>query len=137
MEWTIELIILVCLVLFGFALSAVLFGKLSRLQKQLAHLVDELKLSDDDLAQSHQSLRHEFEEDRTRNLAIGRKIRELSEQVDGFGHRVDDMAMQDPDTRLYSKASELVKSGATVEELMQACDLPRAEAELIANLYRK
>ena len=39
--------------------------------------------------------------------------------------------------RLYTRAAELVKAGADVEEVMQACDLPRAEAELLISMHRQ
>ncbi len=51
--------------------------------------------------------------------------------------KMQEIETADPGSRLYSKAAKLVASGATIEEIMQECDLPRAEAELLMNLHSK
>ncbi len=45
--------------------------------------------------------------------------------------------MHDSGSRLYSRASKMVDLGADVDELMQECDLPKAEAELLLNLRKR
>ena len=44
---------------------------------------------------------------------------------------------QDPDSRFYTRAVKLVELGATLEEIMRECELPRAEAELLLNFHKK
>lgn len=61
----------------------------------------------------------------------------LSEQCTQMENQLREVKTQDPSMRLYSRAAELVKSGADVNEIMQACDLPRAEAELLISMHRK
>lgn len=46
------------------------------------------------------------------------------------------LANQDPEVKFYQKAARLVQQGATLEEIMEACDLPLAEAELLISLYK-
>ena len=38
---------------------------------------------------------------------------------------------------LYQRAAELVKQGASIEEIMEACDIPRAEAEMLSMVHRQ
>ncbi len=45
--------------------------------------------------------------------------------------------MTDPDSRLYSRASRMVELGADLEELMEECELPKAEAELLMSLRKR
>ena len=45
--------------------------------------------------------------------------------------------VQDPESRFYTRAVKLVELGATLEEIMRECELPRAEAELLVNFHRK
>lgn len=49
--------------------------------------------------------------------------------------KVQELESADPDARIYTKATKLVSSGASIEEVMAECDLPRAEAELLMNLH--
>ncbi|MGB3725116.1 MAG: DUF2802 domain-containing protein [Glaciecola sp.] len=43
----------------------------------------------------------------------------------------------DPSLKMYNRANQLVVSGASIDDIMQACDLPRAEAEVLISLHRK
>lgn len=51
--------------------------------------------------------------------------------------QVKEAAEQDPEARLYQRAAKLVATGTTVEELMEACELPRAEAELLLAVHQR
>jgi hypothetical protein len=42
----------------------------------------------------------------------------------------------DPDARSYEQAVKLLRKGASVEELMEICDISRGEAELLAMMGR-
>ena len=44
--------------------------------------------------------------------------------------------MNDADGRLYTRASKMVDLGADLDELMEECDLPKAEAELLLTLKK-
>lgn len=47
-----------------------------------------------------------------------------------------DKQQEQPQNPLYQRASKLAADGATIEDLMQECELPRAEAELLINLHK-
>ncbi|BDX07713.1 DUF2802 domain-containing protein [Planctobacterium marinum] len=65
------------------------------------------------------------------------EVNALKQQLQQIEIKVQGLESQDPTSRLYTKASKLVASGASVEEIMQECDLPRAEAELVMSLHAK
>ena len=48
-----------------------------------------------------------------------------------------ELEQQDPTNKVYNRAAQLVAQGVTIEELMQECDLPRAEAQLLFDLHKK
>lgn len=44
---------------------------------------------------------------------------------------------QQPEDKLYSRAYKLAELGADIEEIINECDLPRAEAEMLLSVYKK
>lgn len=87
-----------------------------------------------------ENLLHEF---KTGSLGVGDRVKKLESKMASFNDNVDalkekhtELENADPSSRLYSKAAKLVAAGATIEEVMEECDLPRAEAELLMNLHR-
>lgn len=51
----------------------------------------------------------------------------LSQKVAALGE-------QDPQIKLYAKAAKLIAEGADIEEIITACDLPRAELEILQSM---
>lgn len=47
------------------------------------------------------------------------------------------LSEQQPQDKLYSRASKLAALGADVEEIMRECELPRAEVEMLLSVYNK
>ena len=66
----------------------------------------------------------------TRMTEIEAKQGEIIAKQTEFEHR-------EASSPLYTHAARLVDSGATIDDLMQECDLPRAEAELLISLRAK
>jgi Tfp pilus assembly protein PilN len=48
----------------------------------------------------------------------------------------DELIAQDPQVKLYQKAAKMIREGASIDDLMEACELPRAEAELMYNMQQ-
>ena len=65
------------------------------------------------------------------------KSKDLQDEITALTAKVQEIETADPGSRLYSKGAKLVASGATIEDIMQECALPRAEAELLVSLHRK
>lgn len=74
---------------------------------------------------------------RTGALGVGNKVKEINIAMEHTKAKLEELSDLEPDSRLYSKASKLVAAGASVEELMEECELPRAEAELLFSLRKK
>lgn len=83
------------------------------------------------------AVENQLTEMQTRSMVQAKHMHSLSEQCTQVENQLREVKNQDPSMRLYSRAAELVKSGADVNEIMQACDLPRAEAELLISMHRK
>ena len=74
---------------------------------------------------------------RTGTLGVGTRVKDLLGELDQLKAKQEELFDQDPVSRLYGKAAKLVAEGASVDELMQECELPRAEAELLFNMRKK
>jgi FtsZ-interacting cell division protein ZipA len=74
---------------------------------------------------------------RTGAIGLGEKVKEISASVDRIDMKILELEQQDPANKVYNRAAQLVAQGVTIEELMQECDLPRAEAQLLFDLHKK
>lgn len=101
--------------------------------KQHDELLNELKMVTQGISKKLTTIESREPDD----MAHGSELRGLREQIQVLESKLHNLEAQDPTSRLYTKASKLVASGATVEEIMQECDLPRAEAELVMSLHAK
>lgn len=88
-------------------------------------------------SQKVNSLKKQFTEFRTASINMGQAVNELSSQSQELSERLNELEMVDTDSKLYSRASKMVQLGADVTELMEECELPKAEAELMMSLKGK
>ncbi|MDT0593833.1 DUF2802 domain-containing protein [Glaciecola petra] len=65
------------------------------------------------------------------------KILGLIKRLDQADNRLEQLEKEDPQIRMYKKATELAAQGLSVEDIMDACQLPRAEVEVLKGLQRK
>ena len=68
---------------------------------------------------------------------MGKKIQKLDAAIKKTQENQNNLVAQAPENRLYTRAVKMVELGASIEELMVECELPRAEAELLLNLHKK
>ncbi|WP_028024800.1 DUF2802 domain-containing protein [Enterovibrio calviensis] len=87
--------------------------------------------------QQHESLSKQFNELRAGSIGMSQKLAELSQRFDDLVYKQNELEMHDPDGRLYSRASKMVELGADIHELMEECDLPKAEAELLLSIRKQ
>ena len=85
----------------------------------------------------NESLVKQFNELRAGTMGMSQKLADMSDHLEQLADRQGEMQMQDPDGKLYSRASKMVELGADLNELMEECDLPKAEAELLLRLQQK
>ncbi|EOX1768096.1 flagellar transcriptional regulator FlrD [Vibrio cholerae] len=70
-------------------------------------------------------------------VGIGQKVSEQQDIIRHLNERLLELENTDADARLYTRASKMVQLGADLNELIQECELPKAEAELMMSLQNK
>lgn len=109
-----------------------LFRKIRQCEFQLALVHDNLLDNENKLNQ----VNDELHETLIGNQALGRKVKDLVRLIGEVQSRQDKFAEQDPQSRFYANAVKLITEGASLEDVMRECDLPRAEAELLFSLHQ-
>ncbi|TEW51635.1 DUF2802 domain-containing protein [Psychromonas algicola] len=113
-----------------FIFMLILFNKLRKKNHTLEVLVKSL------LAQQEINKR-QFTEIHSGAVGMGKKLQQLDVVVRKTQENQVNLVASAPENRLYTRATKMVELGASVEELMIDCELPKAEAELLYNLHRK
>ncbi|MCO4788898.1 DUF2802 domain-containing protein [Vibrio cholerae] len=70
-------------------------------------------------------------------VGLGKKVSEQQDIIRHLNERLLELENTDADARLYTRASKMVQLGADLNELIQECELPKAEAELMMSLQNK
>ena len=86
--------------------------------------------------QHNESLAKQLSELRAGSIGMSQKLATLSDRFDDLLEKQSEMEMNDSDGRLYSRATKMVELGADLYELMEECDLPKAEAELLLSIKK-
>lgn len=107
------------------------FERIQKQQKQQEEFLNELKMATRGISDKVISLQNREVPD----SVSPEELLELKEQMVELNAKLHAMESADPASKLYTKASKLVAGGATIEDIMQECDLPRAEAELMMSLH--
>ena len=90
-----------------------------------------------ELTRTRDSYRKQIDELQAANIGLGNKVTELHRQLGQLSEQQQELALKDPQGKLYSRATRMVQLGADIDEIMAECDMPRAEAELLLSLHRK
>ncbi len=108
------LILINIILLIGFALFAArLLGKCRKLNAQLVQLQNEVRAIN------------------SGNLVMGRKISQFAEEI-ASGELEPANTPSDASEKTYKQAGLLLERGATIEEVVETCEIAPAEAELLA-----
>lgn len=70
-------------------------------------------------------------------VGLGKTVGDQQDIIRHLNERLKELENADTDARLYSRASKMVKLGADIDELIEECELPKAEAELMLSLQKK
>ncbi len=70
-------------------------------------------------------------------VGLGKTVGDQQDIIKHLNERLKELENADTDARLYSRASKMVKLGADIDELIEECELPKAEAELMLSLQKK
>ena len=63
-------------------------------------------------------------------------IEELKLNLQQLSQQVERLSASDPAIKMYTKAAQMVDAGESVDEIMEACGLPRAEVEVLASMRK-
>lgn len=70
-------------------------------------------------------------------VGLGQSLAEHQEMILHLEARINELEKDDKDARLYSRATKMVQLGADIDELVEECEIPKAEAELMLSLQKK
>ncbi|UJF21280.1 DUF2802 domain-containing protein [Shewanella sp. OMA3-2] len=115
-------------------------GLMFFLQKQSSKLkskVEALTLLVKESDRQREAVKRELNELRSGTIGMGRKVAEIEKKLTKQSDLIDEASQQDPQAKLYSRAVKMIALGAGIEELMQECELPKAEVELLLRLHKK
>ncbi|MUK61042.1 DUF2802 domain-containing protein [Aliivibrio fischeri] len=118
-------------------LVLVIFLVLNRKNKRLMQQLTESQEQYKQLQDEQQKLQKQFVEFRAGSINMGQKVADITQLNQHFDDRLNELENTDADSRLYSRANKLVQLGAGINELMEECELPKAEAELMMSLQAK
>ncbi|WP_298768962.1 DUF2802 domain-containing protein [uncultured Shewanella sp.] len=132
---TDEVLIAATLVFIVACLGLVLY--LQQRINQLSVDIDDLSECLDEMNEQNVHFKRELQELRSGTIGVGRRVLEFEKTLKKQDAKIDETHLQDPQAKLYSRAMKMVSLGADVEELIQECELPKAEAELLLRLHGK
>ena len=102
------------------------------------------RVSSDHFRQQNRTLEKELQKStkqllelRSVMVGLGQQISEQQDIIQHLNDRLTELENADGDGRLYSRATKMVQLGADIDELIQECELPKAEAELMLSLQKK
>ncbi|SJN54702.1 DUF2802 domain-containing protein [Vibrio ruber] len=126
-------------VLFGGAIFVVflLILTLYRLRRLILTQSEMRRQESRTLDKSLQKANKQLVELRSVVVGLGQKISEQEQIILHQDERIKELEQQDSDARLYTRASKMVQLGADINELIEECELPKAEAELMLSLQKK
>lgn len=141
MDWQVTAPTLIELVLFVLIfVLLVAVGNLASKIKRLTAQQEQQKLSllseVERVESMAKSANNQHAESQARTRVITRHLQTLDENQTEIQSQIRELKLQDPSLRLYQRAAELVKQGASIDEIMDACDIPRAEAEMLMMVHR-
>lgn len=110
---------------------------LRRAQQAQTQNIQGLHQQIDQLRQTQGLLEAGMDEVRAGGIGLGKQVKTLDANLQQLQEQQQELQQQDPASKFYQQAARLVDAGASLEEVMQECDLPRAEAELLFSLNKR
>lgn len=111
-----------------------------KLQNQEIQLVELQTLLADSKSQLDDNLQY-CQESQRENEQVSKqlehRIKVTQEQFNSQVEVIDKLLHQQPEDKLYTRAQKLVELGADIAEIMQECDIPKAEAEMLLAVHRQ
>jgi hypothetical protein len=116
--------------LVSIIISLRLFGVIKNLREDLST----------DIADVHQEnggVRKKVDEVLSGDIGLMRKIEEMQNAIVCLSENQENLKLQDPNGRMYSRARKMISLGADLEEVVRECEIPKSEAELLFSVQGK
>ncbi|MCG9679586.1 DUF2802 domain-containing protein [Vibrio sp. Isolate23] len=110
---------------------------LFRIKKGQRSMADHWRQQNRHLDKELQKANKQLLEVRSVVVGLGQRVSEQQDIIQHLNERISELEQEDGDGRLYSRATKMVQLGADVNELIEECELPKAEAELMLSLQKK
>jgi hypothetical protein len=121
----------------GLALLLVAFLMIWRSARAHKLSLLQAKAEKETLVRDLNKLNKQLLESRSILVGLGQRLSEQSDLTDHLAERIAELEQADTEGRLYSRATKMVQLGADIDELIEECELPKAEAELMFSLQQK
>lgn len=108
-----------------------------RVNRKTQLVSDQLRQQNRQLSNELQKTSKQLLEVRSVVVGLGQRVNEQHDIMQHLTERISELEQADGDGRMYSRASKMVQLGADINELIQECELPKAEAELMMSLQNK
>ena len=119
--------------LLACGLAVTLFVRQTKSQQNASQQMFELERK---LVRDNSILRHEIDEVRSGSIGIGKKLKEIQQWLVEMDEKQAELSLQDPESKLYTRAAKMAAKGATALEIAEDCEIPIVEAELIVSLRK-
>lgn len=110
---------------------------LVRLKSGQSKAFEQLRQQNRSLDKELQKANKQLLEVRSVVVGLGQRASEQQDIIKHLNERITELEQADNDGRMYSRASKMVQLGADLNELIEECELPKAEAELMMSLQNK
>lgn len=88
-----------------------------------------------------ENLHKKGEKTTTENLQISKqlehRIKTLQTQINNQNDIISQLQTDKGDDKFYTRAIKLAKKGADIDEIVNECELPYAEVEMLISVYQK
>ncbi len=108
-----------------------------RIRAGLQKRIDQQRAQTRQAEKELQKMNKQLLEVRSVVVGLGQKVTEQQDIIQHLNERIRELEHADTDGRLYSRATKMVQLGADINELIEECELPKAEAELMLSLQKK
>lgn len=132
-------------------LAIIFFAFIAKQKSTMANLAEKLKLQESLLNEQSQTLsyieqqlsslseveRAHFDETNEVTKQLEHRISTLKQNIVSMDEQLLSIQQQSSEDKFYSRALKLAKKGADVEEIVQECEIPRAEAEMLLSVHQQ
>ncbi|MDD6176715.1 MAG: DUF2802 domain-containing protein [Succinivibrionaceae bacterium] len=105
--------------------------------EKIANLKEDFRVELDDLHDHIQSLRKQLDEIIIGSIGLNNKFDSLTENIEKLNETQEELKLQDPESKLYSRARKMIELGAGIDEVVTECEIPKSEAELLFSVAGK